>query len=98
MAKVPFNFWIGLSDIALEGNWVWVNGEPAKSSEIIWDLETGQPNSDYSEEDCVFVLGWDWVSPKAFTAYDSFCEVKLPYHGLCEISWLSFLQKQANKK
>ena len=30
-----FNFWIGASDIASEGNWVWMNGERASSSELI---------------------------------------------------------------
>ena len=38
--------WIGGSDVASEGNWIWVNGERASSSEIIWD--GGQPNNSRS--------------------------------------------------
>ena len=29
-------YWAGANDIASEGNWVWINGERANSSELIW--------------------------------------------------------------
>ena len=38
--------WIGGSDVASEGTWIWVNGERASSSELIWD--SGQPNNSRS--------------------------------------------------
>ena len=47
-------FWIGVNDIASEGNWVWVNGERASSSELIW--ESGQPDAGRNEN-CVAVHG-----------------------------------------
>ena len=28
-------FWIGINDIASEGNWMWVNGERAAYSELL---------------------------------------------------------------
>ena len=40
-------FWIGVSDIASKGNWVWVNGEAATSSELKWD--SGQPDNFYNQ-------------------------------------------------
>ena len=42
------HFWIGVNDIASEGNWVWVNGERASSSELIWN--EGQPNEGQPNE------------------------------------------------
>ena len=34
--------WIGANDIASQGNWVWVNGERARSSDLIWS--NGEPD------------------------------------------------------
>ena len=47
-------FWIGVNDIGSEGNWIWINGERANSSEIIW--RRGEPNNS-GNEDCVEVDG-----------------------------------------
>ena len=43
-------FWIGVSDIGSEGNWVWVNGETATSSELIWSSR--QPDNYGNNQDC----------------------------------------------
>ena len=49
--------WIGASDIATEGNWTWVNGERAPSSEIFW--RGGVPG--YDDYDCVYMVGTNEV-------------------------------------
>ena len=82
-------FWIGLNDIASEGNWVWVNGERASSSELIW--RSGQPNGGRNAN-CVRVYGYPpssndglasfFVSFYAELAYDASCARSYP--GLCE--------------
>ena len=74
------NFWIGANDIASEGNWMWVNGERASSSELRWRY--GQPDSFGNfDEDCVLVHGTPTASgvPRA---HDYPCTLKR--HGLCE--------------
>ena len=78
---LPINylFWIGLNDIASEGNWIWVNGERANSSEIIWS----QPPDNYAgNEDCVVLHGGPTFSG-AGLAGDVPCS-SIEYKGLCE--------------
>ena len=80
--KLPienFDFWIGASDIASEGNWVWVNGESASSSELIWG--GGQPDNGGGSQDCILVAGFPGV-PKFGTAWDQRCGFLL--QALCE--------------
>ena len=72
-------FWIGASDIASEGNWVWLNGESASSSELIW--ASGQPNNHRGQEDCAVVIGY-LGSFNVGRAADESCTSL--YQGLCE--------------
>ncbi|KAK6468952.1 hepatic lectin-like [Huso huso] len=46
------NFWIGLSDKDIEGNWIWVDG----SNVTIPLWSSGKPNSANTNEDCAEVL------------------------------------------
>lgn len=50
-------FWVGLSDLAEEGNWSWTSGAPVDFE--AWG--SGEPN-DYEKEDCVEVHAdtWTW--------------------------------------
>ena len=66
-------FWIGVSDISSEGNWVWVNGETATSSELIWS--SGQPDNARNIQHCgaLYTSGY---------ADDGTCTST--YFGLCE--------------
>ena len=50
--------WIGLSDAAEEGNWVWTSGERAKFTK--WS--TAEPNNSQGKENCA-VLYTFVVSP-----------------------------------
>ena len=72
-------FWIGASDIASEGKWVWVNGENASSSQLIWDTRT-EPNNHGGSEDCAKVDGKPGFA--VGLAYDQGCARS--YRGLCE--------------
>ena len=69
-------FWIGLNDIASEGNWVWVNDEQASSFDLHW--RRGEPNN-HGDEDCVVVSGH---SEQLGLAVDVRCT--RTYRGLCE--------------
>jgi len=48
--------WMGLNDIAQEGHWVWVTGEPVPYT----DWASGEPRS--SEHDCARLYHGDWYS------------------------------------
>ena len=74
-----FYVWIGASDIASEGNWTWINGERASSSELIW--LSGEPNNNGGDEDCVVVTGY-LISSIVGLAYDIPCAFS--YQALCE--------------
>ena len=72
-------FWIGVNDIASEGDWIWVNGERANSSELIW--ASGRPNGGRGAN-CVFVYGFP-ASSSVGLASDSGCATSRLL-GLCE--------------
>ena len=72
-------FWIGANDIVSEGNWVWLNGERASSSELIWI--SGQPNNYGGQEDCAVVIGYPGSS-NVGRAADNPCTGSS--QGLCE--------------
>ena len=76
--SMSYYFWIGVNDIASEGNWVWVNGERAFRSEVLWESGYGYYTPD---SDCAIVNGYPKSSSigKAFTDP---CDDS--YKGLCE--------------
>ena len=73
------DFWIGANDIASEGNWVWVDGERASSSELIW--KNGQPDNSGGVQDCVLLEAFPIRSYVGF-AWDDRCWRSI--HGLCK--------------
>ena len=75
--SINFFVWIGANDIATEGNFTWVNGERASTSELIW--LSGQP-SGYNH-DCIYMYGSDQGS-NAGLAGDYKCVQS--DRGLCE--------------
>ena len=79
MLSIRPHFWMGVNDIALEGNWIWMDGERASSSELIW--RSGEPNNIGGNEDCVAVVGIG--EPRTVgLAWDEICTRKHP--ALCE--------------
>ena len=47
-------YWAGANDIASEGNWVWINGERASSSELYWRNGFPELNSS-GNRDCLLI-------------------------------------------
>ena len=72
-------YWIGATDIHSEGNWTWVNGEPANSSELNW--WRNEPNDFRGNEDCAFIVG-NSKDEAGGLAIDFTCT--RPQRGLCE--------------
>ena len=70
-------FWVGASDVASEGSWIWVNGEPASSSELIW--YSGQPGGG-RRENYVMLVG-NPASSHVGLAHDGSSTI---HRGLCE--------------
>ena len=61
--------WIGFTDIAIEGNWVWQDGQPTGPQDWWYP---NQPDNAAGNEDCVHMganMGWN----------DYPCHYKLPY-------------------
>ena len=70
--------WIGGSDVASEGTWIWLNGERASSSELIWD--GGQPQNLRSEN--YLLLAANPSRSNVGLAHDG--PNNWSRHGLCE--------------
>ena len=69
-------YWIGLSDLAVEGEWRWITGEVAKDEDAHWN--SGEPNDNGGTADCAdLYLHYDWNTD------DVPCD-RLRY-ALCEI-------------
>ena len=49
-------FWLGFNDLAREGNWEWVSGEPAAYA----NWASGQPD-DYNDDEDAAVMNWQGV-------------------------------------
>ena len=73
-------YWAGANDIASEGNWVWINGERASSSELIWQNGFPQFNSN-SNRDCLLIDS-NSVSSYFGLAHDNRCTNT--WRGICE--------------
>ena len=70
--------WIGLSDRANEGTWVWVNGERARvPAAVLWIVD--QPDDFRNNEDCGEVIA---DNVRAYGTNDVHCS--RPQIGLCE--------------
>lgn len=70
------SFWVGASDIEVEGRWRWMDGNPVWDHEIHWE-ERIERNTSY--QDCAMIY-----SRSAWKAIDNNCEHLL--YALCEIS------------
>ena len=77
--SMSYYFWIGANDIALERNWMWVNDERARRSELHWDGNEGFFTN--HDSDCVLVDGFP-TSSNVGKAFDDPCGYS--YKGLCE--------------
>ncbi|MBE7501478.1 MAG: immunoglobulin domain-containing protein [Verrucomicrobiales bacterium] len=81
---VPTDLWIGLTDEASEGTWVWVNGElPSYTN---WDLENGEPN-DAGGEDYAHIWGGPLTLPRAARSsrWNDYPNEPGPTYGVVEI-------------
>ena len=71
------SYWIGLSDLAVEGQWVWQHSYSPLGNYTNWI--SGEPNG-AEKEDCVLQLNdggaWGW--------HDVTCEAYEKVHALCQ--------------
>ena len=70
--------WVGGSDVASEGTWVWLNGKLAGNSELIWD--SGQPQRSRNEN--YFLLAANPSLPNVGRGHDG--PNGWTRHGICE--------------
>ncbi|XP_048769474.2 perlucin-like protein [Ostrea edulis] len=68
-------YWIGLSDIVSEGEWVWTSTQ-TKASFVDWT--PNQPDNSQGHQDCAM-----FFAPDGFHWNDHFCTVKAGY--ICEM-------------
>ncbi|CAK8680250.1 unnamed protein product [Clavelina lepadiformis] len=68
--------WIGLSDIAEEGDWVWVDGSAVTAENALWNR--GQPDNNGNNQDC----GAIWKESYGYRSDDGRCSYIA--HALCE--------------
>ena len=73
--KIRQRFWIGLSDVATEGRWLWVNGQTGVDDPL-W--HTNQPDDSRGRQDCAYIVRWDQL----LKADDIICSTN--FVGLCE--------------
>ncbi|CAJ1059161.1 uncharacterized protein LOC115426795 [Xyrichtys novacula] len=70
------NTWIGLTDSAQEGNWMWVDGTPVTTT--YW--ESGQPNSKKGNQDCgEMAFRGEWNDEHCSAGNIWICEKKLTF-------------------
>ncbi|XP_039462100.1 CD209 antigen-like protein E isoform X2 [Oreochromis aureus] len=83
MTEVQDKFWIGLTDSAVEGRWVWVDGSPLNESLEFWSK--GEPDNWKSEhpdgEDCVR-MGEKGGAKDLKCWFDAVCSK--PHRSICE--------------
>ena len=72
-------YWAGANDIESEGDWVWINGERASSSELSW--RSRQPDNSGGNEDCLLISTYP-ISSYFGLAYDHACATE--WRGICE--------------
>ncbi|XP_035765197.1 C-type lectin domain family 4 member E-like [Neolamprologus brichardi] len=77
-------FWIGLTDSAVEGRWLWVDGSPLNESLTFWYFHD-EPN-DLTEEDpdgqdCAKMGPMYWFAASCKVTHRSICEK--PAVALC---------------
>ena len=74
-AMIAEGYWIGLSDIVYEGDWVWTSSQ---SSAIYSDWSPNQPDNYQAHQDCAM-----FFAPDGFHWNDHYCTVKAAY--ICEM-------------
>ncbi|XP_030574619.1 CD209 antigen-like protein C [Archocentrus centrarchus] len=72
-------FWIGITDIEIEGTWVWINNVTEVEQRYWMD---GEPNNDYQGENCGVAVYSSFIPWK--TRYDGRCNVQ-KLHWICEM-------------
>jgi hypothetical protein len=72
-ARFPGSTWIGLSDVDVEGQFVWADGEPLLPAEEAWS--SGQPNNTGGNQNCVVITNGEWQDVACAQRNAFLCEV-----------------------
>ena len=76
------HYFVGLSDRASEGNWRWLNGQPASTKDVnLWWPGHPRQGSSGATADCGG-MHFSFDHPSRFRAWDQPCSSK--YASLCE--------------
>ncbi|XP_039461253.1 CD209 antigen-like protein A [Oreochromis aureus] len=69
-------FWIGLTDSAEEGRWLWVDGSPLNERLTFWSFTEPNDlsNKDPDGEDCVTMGKMFWFDQSCKGTFRSICE------------------------
>jgi hypothetical protein len=76
------SMWIGLNDVATEGNWVWVSGEPVTYT----NWKAGEPTTDDAQDYAAILVDFRFGSPGEW--HDVFVDFRANdvTYGLIEIA------------
>ena len=73
------DMWLGGSDNAYEGQWLWANGSPMTYT----NWYSGEPNNHGGNEECLHMRDGKWNDIKCSRKLDFICSAPVPNNSNC---------------